>query len=587
MGLLDLVKEHHGVGLAPHLLRQLARVVVTHIAGGGADDPGDGVFFHVLGHIQADQGVGGVEQVGGQLLYQLRFAHAGGTYKDEGHGLVLGADAHPAAADGGGHSGYGLVLTNHMGLQPVLQLGQPLIFLLLDLAGGNIGPQLDHIGQMGGGEHGLPLLQKAVPLGLEPQLHAADGGQTLIGIVCGGGGHDLFLFVQVGQLLVHLGQAGQIFVVEVHIGAGLVQQVDGLVRQISVGNVPLAHGDGQTAHLLGDRHLVEAGVIGSDPLQNTDAVGDGGFLHQHGLEAALQGGVLLDVLAVLRQSGGADDLNLPPGQSGLEDIGGVHRALGVSCAYDGVYLVDHQDDVADLADLLDQALHAAFKLAAELGAGDQGGEIQKVDLLVQKLIGDLFPLDGQSKALGDGGFAHAGLANQTGVVFLAAVQDLDDPLDLAFAAHQLVQLALPGLFGQGDAVVVQILPLGPLGGAGLVTPGRGRFAGFGLLRGGVGAEKLVEEGEGGGASGVVLVLAALLLGVEHGGQGRGIPQGGSQVLRQLVDVIVAYAQLAEHIIDRLYAQLLGAFQTEPLAFGLAVFQLGNEDDRYVFAAAGT
>ena len=113
-------------------------------------------------------------------------------------------------------------------------------------------------------------------------------------------GKNLFFFVQIGQLLVHLGQAGQILVVEVHIGAGLVQQVDGLVRQISVGNVPLAHGDGQTAHLLGDRHLVEAGVVGSNSLQNTDAVSDGGFLHQHRLEAALQRGVLLDVLAVLR-----------------------------------------------------------------------------------------------------------------------------------------------------------------------------------------------------------------------------------------------------------------------------------------------
>ena len=61
-----------------------------------------------------------------------------------------------------------------------------------------------------------------------------------------------------------------------------------------------------------------------------------------GLEAPLQGGVLLDVLAVLIEGGGADDLELAPAQGGLEDIGGVHAALGIAGAHDVVDLVDDQ-----------------------------------------------------------------------------------------------------------------------------------------------------------------------------------------------------------------------------------------------------
>ena len=55
MGLFDLVEQHHGVGLAPDLLRQLPRLVIAHIARRRAHQPGDGVLLHKLRHIQPDQ----------------------------------------------------------------------------------------------------------------------------------------------------------------------------------------------------------------------------------------------------------------------------------------------------------------------------------------------------------------------------------------------------------------------------------------------------------------------------------------------------------------------------------------------------
>ena len=65
-------------------------------------------------------------------------------------------------------------------------------------------------------------------------------------------------------------------------------------------------------------------------------------------------GKIQRVLAVLGESGGANDLNLAPAQGGLENVGGVHGALGVAGAHDVVHLVDDQDDVAQLLDLLDE-----------------------------------------------------------------------------------------------------------------------------------------------------------------------------------------------------------------------------------------
>ena len=275
------------------------------------------MLLHKLGHIQTDEGVRAVEQVGGQLLYQLGLAHAGGTHKDEGHGLVLGADAHPAPADGGGHRLHGLVLADDVALQPLLQLGQALILCLLDAAGGNVGPKLDDVGQVLLGEFGLGLLLQTLPLPLQLQLGALDLGQAAIGVLRSGGGHDLLLLGQVGQFLVDGRHPGQGLVVQVHVGAGLVDKVDGLVGQIAVGDIPLAHHHRPAAHLRGDGHLVIGLVIGGDALDDLHAVLDGGLLHHHRLEAPLQGGVLFDVLAVFVQSSGTDDLDLPPGQGGL------------------------------------------------------------------------------------------------------------------------------------------------------------------------------------------------------------------------------------------------------------------------------
>ena len=55
-----------------------------------------------------------------------------------------------------------------------------------------------------------------------------------------------------------------------------------------------------------------------------------------GLEAALQGGVALDVLAVFVEGGSADGLQVAAREGGLEDVGGVDRAFGSARADEGV-----------------------------------------------------------------------------------------------------------------------------------------------------------------------------------------------------------------------------------------------------------
>ena len=62
VGLFNLIKQHHRPGAAADLLGELAPLLMAHIARRGAHQPGRGVLFHILGHVEADQGVLASEQ---------------------------------------------------------------------------------------------------------------------------------------------------------------------------------------------------------------------------------------------------------------------------------------------------------------------------------------------------------------------------------------------------------------------------------------------------------------------------------------------------------------------------------------------
>ena len=165
------------------------------------------------------------------------------------------------------------------------------------------------------------------------------------------------------------------------------------------------------------------------------------LLDQHRLEAALEGGVALDVLAELVERRGADGLQLTARQGRLEDVGGVDRALGRAGADQRVQLVDEQDAVAAVLDLFDDLLEALFELAAVLGARDQRANVQRQQALAQQRLGHVAGGDALGQTFDDGRLANARLADQRGVVLRASRQDLHDALDLLVAADDRVELA--------------------------------------------------------------------------------------------------------------------------------------------------
>ena len=184
-------------------------------------------------------------------------------------------------------------------------------------------------------------------------------------------------------------------------------------------------------------------VLLLEAAQDRDGVLDGGLADEHRLEAPRERRVLLDVLAVLVERGGADAVQLAARERGLQHVGGVHRALGLAGADQGVQLVDEQDDVAlGRGHLLQHGLEALLELAAVLRAGDQRAEVERQQPLVLQALRHVAVDDALRQALDDRGLADAGLADQHRVVLGPAREHLDDAADLLVAADHRVELAL-------------------------------------------------------------------------------------------------------------------------------------------------
>ena len=204
-----------------------------------------------------------------------------------------------------------------------------------------------------------------------------------------------------------------------------------------------------------------------------------GLLDLDRLEAALERGVLLEVLSVLVRRGGTDGLQLATGQHGLEDAGRVDCAFGGPGTDEGMDLIDEQDDVAAGLDLFEDLLQPLLEIAAIAGAGHERTEVERVELLVLDRVRHVVGHDALAETLNDGGLPDARLADENRIVLGTTREDLHDPLDLLLATDDRIELLLSGHGGEVAAELVEHeRALGRLTGAAALTDagGRGRAA---------------------------------------------------------------------------------------------------------------
>ena len=153
-------------------------------------------------------------------------------------------------------------------------------------------------------------------------------------------------------------------------GSGLVENVDGFVRQEAVGNKTVSLIDGRLDGLGRVSNLMERFVTFGNALDDRDRLFLAWRENSNRLEAPLQSTVFLDRLTILPRRCGADALDLAARKCGLQNIGCIKCALCRACTDKRVKLIDENDVVAAFLQLGNDLFETLFKLASVFGAGN-------------------------------------------------------------------------------------------------------------------------------------------------------------------------------------------------------------------------
>ncbi len=239
-----------------------------------------------------------------------------------------------------------------------------------------------------------------------------------------------------------------------------VDEIDRLVGQEAVGEIAVRQdGGGDECRVL-DAHPVVHLVPLLQAAQDGDRVLHRWLTDVDLLEPPLEGGVLLDVFAVLVERRGADHPQFTPGEERFDHVAGVHRPFRRAGADDRVQLVDERDDLAfRVGDLLEHGLQPFLELTAVLRAGDQRAHVEGDEALVLETLGNVAVGDAAGEAFDDGGLAHARLTDQHRVVLGASGEHLDDAPDLVVATDDGIDLAVASALGEILPVSLQRLEL--------------------------------------------------------------------------------------------------------------------------------
>src|SRR3569833_1451330 len=147
--------------------------------------------------------------------------------------------------------------------------------------------------------------------------------------------------------------------------------------------------------------------------QNRDGALDARLADIDRLEATLARRILLHVLTILVERGRADDAQLAAREQRLEHVARVHRAFSLSGADERVHLVDEGDELAfGFGELLQHGLEALLELTAELRAGDERAEVERIEPRPLQALGHVSVLDALSEAFDDRLLADARLTDQ-------------------------------------------------------------------------------------------------------------------------------------------------------------------------------
>ena len=117
--------------------------------------------------------------------------------------------------------------------------------------------------------------------------------------------------------------------------------------------------------------------------------------------------------------------------------------------------IDEQNAVGLVLQGLEHTLQALLEVTAVFGAGQQSAHVERINLRFSQNFRHSALGDAPGQALGNGRFAHTGLAHQQRVVLAAAAQNLDGALDFVLTTNQRINFPVLGGLVEVVGVLLQ------------------------------------------------------------------------------------------------------------------------------------
>ena len=374
------------------------------------------MLLHEFRHIEADKCLVAAEHEVRQGARDFSLAYARRTKEQEGADrTVRTLQSRAAAADGTSESADRFILRDDALVQFFFDAQEFLRLFFFDRSDRHTSPAAYHVLDVlptdyaGGGFIEVVFFAKSTQVFALLAFFVRVEARLLELVVRDGVLHavddELDALLDFGQLF---GQRG---LAQLHAGAGLVDQIDGLVGKEAVRNIAVRMRHGEVDSVVGVGDGVELLIALFDSEQNLDRIRLVGRRNLDGLEAAFERAILFDRLAIFGGRGCADALNLAARKGRLQNVGGIERAFGRSGSDKSMQLIDEDDGILRLHQLLHDGLEALFELAAIFCAGDDQRKIEREDAFVREERRDFAIGDALGEAFDDGGLADAGLAD--------------------------------------------------------------------------------------------------------------------------------------------------------------------------------
>ena len=240
-----------------------------------------------------------------------------------------------------------------------------------------------------------------------------------------------------------------------HMGGCLIHQINRLVRQEAIRQVPLRESHGRRNRRILDARMMELLVAAAQAEENLLRIRSIRLIDRHRLKPPCERTIFCKVLLVLAERRRPDNLHLTARKSGLQDVCRIECALGTARTDKRVNFIDEEDDVLRLDDIIHHILQALLKLTAVLRARDECRHRQRHNVLVLKEKGHLSGGNASCQSLGDGRLANPRLTKQEWIVLRPPCQNLNHAINLRRTANHGVKTSCPGRCGQIRAKLFQ------------------------------------------------------------------------------------------------------------------------------------